>query len=196
MPDSLYLSLWFPSFDPEEMLPRAIGVLQQFPFSPTEPGVTYATVHPIDWSEATVMEQRFRPPLPPEQLSEVLSEFAEPDFALGLEAFWDLWVPDSRGEWVLRPNKTEFLVHGVEFEDGLYRERGHIEIDFGLDYTFLFEDRNLKPEDEERVKWNVSRLVDFTQKVEKNSNLRGRVLWSESDENLAQKLLSRLQRVQ
>jgi hypothetical protein len=32
--------------------------------------------------------------------------------------------------------------------------------------------------------------------VEKNTGLSGRILWSESDENLAQKLISRLQRVQ
>src|SRR3954454_11296580 len=66
MPDSLYLSLWFPSLDPEEMLPRMTAVLRQFPFSALEPGIKYASVHPIDWSEATVMEQRFVPPATPE----------------------------------------------------------------------------------------------------------------------------------
>jgi len=71
-----------------------------------------------------------------------------------------------------------------------------VEIDFGLDHPFLYEDRDLSPEDEARVKVNIAKLVDFTQKLEKNSQLRGRVLWSESDENFAQKLISRLQRVQ
>ena len=53
MPDSLYLSVWYPSLDAEEMLPRMISVLKQFPFSQLEPGVKYAAVHPIDWAEAT-----------------------------------------------------------------------------------------------------------------------------------------------
>ena len=36
----------------------------------------------------------------------------------------------------------------------------------------------------------------FTIAVEKNCGITGRVLWSESEENLAQKLISRLQKVQ
>ena len=196
MPDSLYLSLWFPSLDPEEMLPRMISVLKQFPFSALEPGVKYAAAHPIDWSEATVMEQRFVPPVPPEELATVMGEFAESDYALGFEAYWDLWIPDERGEWGLRPSKVDFLMNGVEFDDGIFRQRGHIEIDFGLDFPFLYEERTLSPEDEDHVKQNVAKLVDFTQKVEKNTGPRGRVLWSESEENLAQKLIARLQRVQ
>jgi hypothetical protein len=196
MPDSLYLSLWFPSLDAEEMLPRMTAVLRQFPFSALEPGIKYASVHPIDWSEATVLEQRFLPPAAPEDMATVMSEFAETDFALAFEAYWDLWIPDERGEWGLRPSKVDFLMNGVEFDDGIFRQRGHIEVDFGLDYPFLYEELKLSPEDEAHVKSNVAKLVDFTQKIEKNANIRGRVLWSESEENLAQKLLSRLQKVQ
>ena len=39
-------------------------------------------------------------------------------------------------------------------------------------------------------------LVNFTIAVEKNCGITGRVLWSESEENLAQKLIERLQKVQ
>jgi hypothetical protein len=46
------------------------------------------------------------------------------------------------------------------------------------------------------VKTNVAKLIGFTHKLEATCNLRGRILWSESDENLAQKLIARLQRVQ
>ena len=49
---------------------------------------------------------------------------------------------------------------------------------------------------EERVKQNVQQLVNFTQAVEKTCAVSGRILWSESEENLAQKLVARLQRVQ
>jgi hypothetical protein len=37
--------------------------------------------------------------------------------------------------------------------------------------------------------------VEFTSKVEKNAGIGTRLLWSESDENFAQKLISRLQKV-
>ena len=43
---------------------------------------------------------------------------------------------------------------------------------------------------------NVTKLVAVTAAVEKNCGIRGRVLWSESDESLAQKLIARLQKVQ
>jgi len=46
------------------------------------------------------------------------------------------------------------------------------------------------------VRANVQKLVEFTSAVEKNSGASGRLLWSESEENLAQKLINRLQKVQ
>jgi hypothetical protein len=54
----------------------------------------------------------------------------------------------------------------------------------------------MTPEAETRVRANVQKLVEFTSKVEKNSGANARLLWSESDETFAQKLISRLQKVQ
>ena len=71
-----------------------------------------------------------------------------------------------------------------------------MQIDFGLDTPFLYEDLPLTPLAESRVKANIQKLVAFTAAVEKNCGLSGRVLWSESEENLAQKLIARLQKVQ
>ena len=33
MADPLYLSLWFPQFEIEDLMPRALAVMRQFPFS-------------------------------------------------------------------------------------------------------------------------------------------------------------------
>ena len=197
MADSLYLSLWFPTFTPEEMLARATMVMRQFPFSTTEPGVVYVSAHPIDWTEPTIFEQRLRPPMPPDAASESVSEFAHDDFAITFECYWDLWAPNVEGNsWVMQPIKATFIVYGTEFEDGVFKERGHIEVDFGLDFPFLYEELGLSPEDADKVRTNVAKLVSFTQKIEETTNLTGRVLWSESEENLAQKLISRLQQIQ
>jgi len=49
---------------------------------------------------------------------------------------------------------------------------------------------------EQRIKSNVQKLVAFTNAVETNCGISGRVLWSESEDNLAQKLIERLQKVQ
>ena len=100
MADSLYLSIWFPSFREEEMMSRTVAVLRQFPFSSLREGITYLSVHPVSWSEPTVLERRFNPGISPEEAAEVASEFAHDDFAFVFEAFWDFWVPndDEHGE--------------------------------------------------------------------------------------------------
>jgi hypothetical protein len=69
-------------------------------------------------------------------------------------------------------------------------------VDFGLDTPFLEEQLQLDAEAEERIRANVHKLVDFTNKVEKNAHANGRLLWSDSEDNLAQKLIARLQKVQ
>ncbi len=195
MADSLYLSLWFPSFDAPEILLRTVSVLHQFPFSAARPGVTYAAVHPVSWAEPTILERRFAPGAPPEEAVLVAADFLHDDFAFVFEAYWDLWTPPQGEEkWVLEPSLVRVAAHGVEFEENAASASGHIQIDFGLDTPFLHEEVALTSEAETRVRSNVQKLVEFTAKVEKNAGATGRLLWSESEENLAQKLINRLQK--
>jgi hypothetical protein len=199
MAESLYLSIWFPSFRENEMMSRALGVLRQFPFSASREGITYLSVHPVAWSEPTVLERRFNPGTSPEEAVDVVSEFAHDDFAFVFEAFWDLWVPneDEHGDsWVQRPVAVRFLVHGVQFDDGTYTEDGHVEVDFGLDSSFVYEGTRLTTAIESHLRSNIAKLVTFSNKVETHCAISGRVLWSESEENLAQKLLAKLQQTQ
>ncbi len=199
MADSLYLSIWFPSFREGEMMARAVGVLRQFPFSPVREGITYLSVHPVAWSEPTVLERRFAPGISPEEAADVAGEFAHDDFAFVFEAFWDLWVPneDEHGDtWVQRPVAVRFLLHGVQFDEGIYSEDGHVEVDFGLDTSFVYEGLKLSSLVEKHLRANIAKLVAFSAAVEKNGVLSGRVLWSESEANLAQKLIAKLQQTQ
>jgi hypothetical protein len=179
-------------------MPRALSVLRQFPFSTQRPGVQYVSIHPVSWSEPTVLERRFRPGLDPEQALAIAGEFLHPDYAYLFETLWDLWVPseESPDIWVSEPSPVKFIAQGLEFEEGTFQESGHIQLDLGLDTPFLYEDVELTPAAEARVRANVQRLVDFTLAVEKNCGISGRVLWSESEESLAQKLIARLQKVQ
>jgi hypothetical protein len=198
MADALYLSLWFPSFSEAEMMPRTLSVLRQFPFSAQRPGISNLAVHPVSWSEPTVMERRFRPGLDPEQAIAIAAEFLHFDYAYLFETHWDLWVPleEDSGELLLTPLPVKFIAHGLDFEEQAYQQAGHVQVDFGLDSPFLYEGQELTPIVEGRFRSNVQKLVTFTTAVEKSCGISGRVLWSESDENLAQKLIERLQRVQ
>ena len=197
MPDPLYLSLWFPSFDVEEMLPRALAVMQQFPFSATQPGISDVALHPVSWDEATVLEQRFRPGIAPAEAVQIASDLLHEDYAYQFEAFWDLWILVEDGkQWGLQPSGVKFLVHGLEFDDGAYQQDGHIEVDLGLDTPFLHEGIQLTDEGQARVRANVQKLVEFTTKAQQSSGASGRLLWSDSGENFAQRLITRLQKVQ
>ena len=194
MPDPLYLSLWFPQFSTRDIMSRATSVLRQFPFSSQRPGITHLAVRPVSWSEPTIIERRFRPGLDPEQAAAIAGEFLHDDYAYVFEMFWDLWVPEEN-TLRLSPEQVTFIAHGTQFDDGIYQQAGHIQVDLGSDEPFLFETPEEDEGAEARIRMNVQKLVGFSQSVEKNCGISGRVLWSESDENLAQKLIARVQRV-
>jgi hypothetical protein len=197
MPDPLYLSLWFSDFSGPEMLPHAFSVLQQFPFSQERPGITYLALHPVSWNEPTILERRFPSGIDPGQVTLIAAELIHDDYAYLFEAHWDVWIPDaSTNHWVLAPVAVKFIVQGEEFDDGAYQQTGHIQVDFGLDSYFLQPESSLNEQTQAKIRDNVAKLVEFSVKVEKNSGASSRLLWSESDESLAQKLIARLQRVQ
>lgn len=196
MADRLYLNLWFPNFSEGEMLAKTLCVLRQFPFAGERPGIGYLAVHPISWNEPAVYEETLEDHATPEQAIETAGEFLHDDNAYEFEALWDLWTPGEDGGWVSAPRAVNFFAHGLNFEEGAYEQDGHVQVDFGLDTPFLYEDVKLTPLTEGRVRDNVQKLVDFTAAVEKNCGTSARLLWSESEENLAQKLIARLQKVQ
>jgi hypothetical protein len=196
MADPLYLSLWFPSFEADDMLPHALAVMRQFPFSVQQPGITYLALHPVSWNEPTILEQRFRPGIPTEEAVLIASDLLHEDYLYMFEAFWDLWIVTENGEWILQRSQVKFLVHGTEFDDGVYQQEGHIQVDLGLDSPFLQEEPPRTIEAGARARANVQRLVEFTSKVERNSAANARLLWSESEQNFAQRLISRVQKVQ
>jgi hypothetical protein len=195
--DPLYLSLWFPDFSSPEMLPHAFAVLQQFQFSTQRPGITYFALHPVSWNEATVLERRFPSGIDPGQATLIAAELVHDDYAYVFYAHWDLWTPDEpNANWVLEPASVKFIVQGEEFDEGAYQQTGHIQVDFGSDSYFLQPETSLSDQTRAKIRDNVAKLVEFSVNVEKNSGASARLLWSESEESLAQKLIARLQKVQ
>lgn len=229
MADPLYLSLWFPDFEPISFMPRVLSVMQRFPFSALRPGVEYLSIQPVSWSESTVLERRFRPGVDPDEAAQAAADFLHPDYGYIFEIYWDLWTPasalqdhdsplpdhttdalfastasadtssadtSSADTWTRQPSLVKIIAQGEEFDDGSYEQYGHIQVDFGLDTPFLYEGLRLAGSAAAVARSNIQKLVDFTSAVEKNCGVSGRLLWSESQENLAQKLLARLQQVQ
>jgi hypothetical protein len=195
--DPVYLSLWFRDFSGPEMLPHAFTVLQQFPFSAQRPGISYFAVHPVSWGEATVLERRFPAGIDPGQATLIAAELIHDDYAFVFEAHWDLWTPDASGaNWLLEAAPVQFIVQGEEFDEGAYQQTGHIQVDFGLDSNFLQPETVLSEQTRAKIRENVAKLVEFSVNLEKNGGMSSRLLWSDSEESLAQKLIARLQKVQ
>jgi len=144
------------------------------------------------------------------------------DMAYEFEMRWKLWVPENDTPpsaapdpdidqdddydslihldtlWKLQPATVRILGLGPNFDDASFEQNGHIRIDFGLDTPWLAETLDEEELDEDATKHiqqNVEKLLAFTLSVEKHCGISSRLLWTESGEPLAQKLIDRLQRL-
>ena len=109
MPDPLYLSLWFSTFEADDMLPHALAVMRQSPSSAQQPDITYLALNPVSWNEPTILEQRFRPGIPVEEAVLAASDLLHEDYAYLFEAFWDLWIVGKNDDCTLQPSQVTFL---------------------------------------------------------------------------------------
>ena len=120
--------------------------------------------------------------------------------------------------WRLEPRTVRIIGFGPNFEDATYEQNGHIRVDFGLDTPWVLDsieddrldadrdsdtdtydetDPQLRHDEEtiKRIQQNIEMLLAFTLSVEKHCNISSRLLWTESGEPLAEKLIARLQRL-
>lgn len=162
-----------------------------------------ATVYPLSWKESPVYQRVYEEDeseasVPRAAVAEAMQTMHD-DFAYEFEVKWELWIAEAAGD--LDPGwKKEWRVVRVAgfepyFDEGAYEQNGHIRVDFGTDTPFLEDEVPLDREGARRVEENLQKLVAFTKAVEQNCGVSGRLLWSDSGENLAQKLIARLQRV-
>jgi len=109
--------------------------------------------------------------------------------------------------WRLRTHTVRVLGFGPRFDVAGYEQNGHMLIDFGIDTPWVPDPRHSTPSlvslaesglDEAaqlHVQQNIEKLLAFTLLIEKNCGISSRLLWTESGEPLAEKLIARLQRV-
>jgi hypothetical protein len=206
MADQLYLSLWYPNFR-LAALPAALDkVMDQFGAVAGSSRVKAVTAYPISWNEPPVYQRVYdaehapdQPESEPRNAIAAAMEILHDDFAYEFELVWELWVPEVGGGlqpvWKKEPRTVRIVGYGPEFDEGAYEQNGHIRIDFGPDTPFLQEEVELDEETAFHVKQNVQMLVEFTNAIQQHGGISSRLLWSESGESLAQKLIARLQSV-
>ena len=206
MADQLYLSLWYPNFR-LAALPAALEkIMELFGTVAGSSRVRAAAAYPISWNEAPayqrIYDEEHEPDSEASQPRNAVSaatEMLHEDFAYEFEVIWELWTPENGGGldtiWKKEPCIVRIIGYGPQFDEGAYEQNGQIRIDLGPDTPFLQEEVSLDKEAADHVKQNVQMLVDFTNAVQQHAGISTRLLWSESGESLAQKLIARLQSV-
>jgi hypothetical protein len=203
MADRLYLSLWFPNFRLANLAPAIVSVLKQFAGAGQAQRVHAAAAYPISWNETPFYQRIYEEDEAKESAPEVAvaeaTEILHDDFAYEFELKWDLYVPETVGgldpTWRQEPATVRIVGFGPEFDEGAFEQNGQVRVDFGLDTPFLLEEIDLDEVGAEHIKRNVQKLVEVTNAIQENCGISSRLLWSDSGENLAQKLIARLQRV-
>ncbi len=162
-----------------------------------------ASAYPLSWNETPSYqriydEDEVEDSLPSPAVAAATERLYD-DFAYEFEVKWDLWIAETVGDldptWRKEPRVARVTGFGPHFDEGAYEQNGHIRVDFGTDTPFLEDEVELDEEGARRVEQNLQKLVVFTKSVEQKCGISSRLLWSDSGENLAQKLIARLQRV-
>ena len=210
MADQLYLSLWFPDFRFEALPEKLVAVLRQFAVISKQPRVAAASTYPIGFSESPTYQRIYVNDDRAEASSTSLIENAvaeatehlHEDMACEFEMQWKLWLPDlTDGEdgldiaWKPQTATVHIFGFGPEFDEASFEQNGQIRIDFGLDTPWVLEDADLDALAAKHIHQNVEMLLAFTLSVEKHCGISSRLLWTESGEPLAEKLVASLQRL-
>jgi hypothetical protein len=222
MADQLYLSVWYPNFRLQSLPGALVGVLRQFAIIAKDGQknsalgrVAAASTYPIDWTESPTYQRIYvnddraqstedtEGSIIENAVAEATEQLHE-DTAYEFEMRWMLWIPDKTADtedaefdttWRPEPATVRITGFGPDFDAGSYEQNGQIRVDFGLDTPWILEDESLDLTAAERIKQNVEKLLAFTLSVEKNCGISSRLLWTESGEPLAEKLIARLQRL-
>jgi hypothetical protein len=212
MSNQAYLSVWFKDFSESRMLEQFGTFLTTVPFSKTKPGFTFLVIRAVDASETPLLEQDLRSvPLDAAGIIELAKDHLHSDTCYEVRSTWDLWVYEGDpARWQSAPQPIEILCNGEDYDDGFWRENGHIEVNFGFEHLFTGHAQLLgirkntnpvphSPEEaqflasmaqpanlqmyQEKTRENIRRMFDWVRKIEQSLEIEKLRLWSEGEEN-------------
>jgi len=198
-------------------LERFREFLETVPYSASRPGLSYLKIRAVNDSQSPVLEQDLRvTPLDASQIVEIAREQLHSDCSYEVGCFWDLATMDpSSGESMLGPQALEIICRGEDYEDGLWRERGHLEAQLGFEHLFTghagllgsypsgsaqpqspeearFLETMAWPENldkyQEKTRENIRKLLNWVRRIEQTVPVERAWLWSEGEENFEARL--------
>jgi hypothetical protein len=212
MANLAYLSIWCRDFSEERILELFGAFLATVPFSRTKAGFTHFTERALDPAEWPVLEQDLREaPFEAAGVVELAKDQLHNDCSYEVECAWDLWAWDAATDhWKLGPQPLEIFCRGEEYDNGIWRENGHIEANLGFEHLFVGHagllaidgGENTSTENEadprfleamawpenlmiyrEKTQENTRKLLDWARRIAKAVPVERMRLWSEGDEH-------------
>ena len=217
MSNQAYLSVRCTGLPEESILFRFAAFLQTVPFSDTKRGFYRLTIRAVDESQPPVLELDLRTmPLDAAGIVEIASEQLHSDCSYEVGCFWDLATFDAAsGKPKTEPQNLDIFCRGEDYDDGLWRERGHFEVQLGFEHYFTGHARLLgsrdngrtlpqSPEEarfleamawpenlnlyQEKTRDNIRRLLEWIRRIERAMPAERAWLWSEGEENFEARL--------
>jgi hypothetical protein len=134
--------LWLEDPSENALLENFQCFLGTIPFSEQRPGFTELIVRAVSPAESPLMECDLRAVgVDAGAVSAIVAEQRHSDSSYEVGAWWDLWTYDAEGEpegraWRLQPQPLLILCNGEDYDDGIAREVGHIQVDVGFEHFF------------------------------------------------------------
>ena len=187
MADRIYFSCWLRGFTEHNMLAHFDKLLRRFPYSKMTPGALLK-VYALELVEPAALERRFEDVVDPKALIQTAREMQNADCAYLVETCWDLWEYDAG--WKLAPSRVMLACFGPLFPSEMGEQ---IRLEVGIDGQFLPDPERecgLTP-----LRSNIRSLLHLASDVESALPVEKNALWSESGENLAERLKEALSAV-
>jgi hypothetical protein len=217
MANQAYLSIWLKDFSEETMLERFQKFLSTVPFAKQKPGFTYLEIRAVDSSESPIFEQDLRSmPLDAPSIAHLAKEYLHSDSSYAVRANWDLWVFEGEPlRWQKSPQPIDLSCVGEHFDEGFWKEHGHLEANLGFEHLFtghggllgirqiarptpqsaeetsflelMSQPPNLRTY-QEKTRENIQILFEWIRRIEEAVPVARLRLWSEGEENFEARL--------
>lgn len=215
MANFAFLSLWFHDFTIQKGTHHLEALLTLFPLSTARRDFRLL-IRSLDTTQQPTLERDLL--ATPSAVRELAEQFLHQDTSYEVTAHWDLWHAHTTAgpslEWNQTPSRVELLLQGEQFDQGRYRETGHVLLSLGFEHLYtghadILSGAEVRPEDftnraehefifalqepqaleayRRHTCENIRRLYSYLRQMEESLPTKERRLWSEGETDFARR---------